>query len=281
MATVFRIDVDIGHLIPLMTGMQAGDLPALDAAVRKLAEAAQQQWIAYASGAPLPGGKAINSRTGEYARSITLRQLSEFSAEIYSELPYAEAIERGSPSYDMKRMLGSSWKVRSTKSGKRYLIIPFRWDHENSVIGSNHMPQAATNWWRQGRTPSAVTGEYRRVSGAGGSDVKTRGSMTTEGWRYKWGDRLSRGTLAHLGVTGAPAKRMAGMVNFRKPGGKGGGSHSQFLTFRVMMEGSKGWIAPAREGLWPARTTAEQIRPLAEKAFAEAVTDDVRRHLGG
>jgi hypothetical protein len=48
-----------------------------------------------------------------------------------------------------------------------------------------------------------------------------------------------------------------------------------------MVEGSSGWIAPAKPGRYPAKTTADELRPVAEKAFARAVEDDVRRVLGG
>jgi hypothetical protein len=57
--------------------------------------------MAYASGAPLPDGKVISPGTGEYARSTQLCQIGEFSAEVYSNLARAAAIEE-----DVKRLLG-------------------------------------------------------------------------------------------------------------------------------------------------------------------------------
>ena len=103
--------------------------------------------------------------------------------------------------------------------------------------------------------------------------------MTVAGWRYKWGSRLDKGTLAGLGITGAQAKRVTGMVNFREQPHGEGARHSQYITFRVMSEDSKGWRAPAREGFHPAKTVADKLRPVAEEAFRKAVELDVRRML--
>lgn len=263
-------------------GISGADLfPHLAHAVGRITEAAQKQWQAYAHGALLPDGKSIANRTGEYARSILVRETGDFSAEVYSDLAYARAIEEGTPAYDLKRMLNTSLKVRVSKKGRRYLIIPFRWGTPGSVMGRN-MSEAAYEWW-SGKSSSAITGKYRRLSGTGVFDLRTRKRVTVPGWRYKWGDRLGYGDLQQMGH--APddkiAKRMAGMVNFRKPRSAGGSAHSQFLTFRVMAEGAPGWVRPAQAGRWPARTTAEQVQPEAEEAFKAAAEADVKTYLGG
>ncbi|MFT8945947.1 MAG: hypothetical protein ABF876_05120 [Acetobacter aceti] len=263
------------------TGISGADLfPHLAYAVGRIAEAAQKQWQAYAHGAPLPDGKSITNRTGEYARSILMRDTGDFSAEVYSDLAYAQAIEEGTPAYDLKRMLNTSLKVRVSKKGRRYLIIPFRWGTPGSVMGRN-MTEAVHDWW-SGKVSSAITGKYRRLSGTGVFDIRTRKRVTVPGWRYKWGDRLGHGDLEQMGhiADDKIAKRMAGMVNFRKPGSSGGSAHSKFLTFRVMAEGAPGWVRPAQPGRWPARTAAEQIQPVAEEAFKAAAEADVKAYLG-
>ncbi|CAB4137253.1 hypothetical protein UFOVP326_15 [uncultured Caudovirales phage] len=276
----FRISVSLSALIPWGGAVTADMFPHLAHAVRTIAEAAHRQWVAYASGMPLPSGKVISSRTGEYARSIQLRQTGPFSAEVYSALPYARAIEEGTPARDLKRMLNSSFKVRVSAKGKRYLIIPFRWNTPNSVLG-RAMPQAVHDWWQAPTLArSAIVGTYRRVSGTGAMSVKTRDPVTVAGWKYRWGSRLTPDVLEALGITGPAAKRMAGMVNFRKPNARGGAAHSKFLTFRVMVEGSSGWVVPAQEGRWPARTVAQQLAPVAEQAFRRAMEEDVKRMMG-
>jgi hypothetical protein len=279
MAGEFRISIALGHMIPEGAALSAATFPTLAYAVRRITEQAHQQWTEYASGAPLPNGQVINSRTGEYTRSIQVRDTGDFSGEVYSDLAYAQSIEEGAPARDLKQILSSSAKVRLTHDGRRYLIIPFRWNHPNSVMG-NSMPEAVQTWW-QGKTPSSISGTYRRVSGTGAVDIKTRQALTVPGWRYKWGSRLTDADLEGLGVQGSAAKRMSGMVNFRNPGSSGGGSHSKYITFRTMVEGSKGWVTKAVDGKWPARTVAETLQPIAEEAFKLAMQEDIERILGG
>jgi hypothetical protein len=254
--------------------------PVLASAVDHVTESIKEEWQGYARGQPLPSGQVINSRTGAYLRSIMSRSIGDFSGEVYSELPYAQAIEEGSPAWDMKKILDSSYKVRTTKNGKRYLIIPFRWGVPDTLQG-NTMPTVVHNWWKgPDRKRSSVAGTYQRQSGAEAYDIKTRQRVMVPGWRYNWGDRLRKADLAAMGVTGKPSQHMAGMVNFRTPGAKGGASNSQYLTFRVMMEGSKGWIAKARPGLFPAKTAGENHQAVAEQIFKAAVEQDINGILG-
>jgi hypothetical protein len=282
----FRISV---HLPPLMlaSAVTASNFPSLARAVQMVAERAHAMWTAYAAGAPdvngvaLPGGPLKNP-IGEYQNSIKLRQIGPFEAEVYSNLPLAKDIEEGAPARDLKKMLDTSFKVRISKKGKRYLIIPFRHNSPNSVMGNN-MPKAVQKWWKTAE-PSFINNgkiEYKRRSGTGAYDIKTRLPIMVPAWRYRWGDRLGKDHLEALGITGAAAKRLAGMVNFRNPGGDGRkkGSDSQFITFRTMMEGSPGWIVKAKPGKYPARTTAEAMRPFAEKVFAAAMEEDIKRLL--
>lgn len=284
---VFRIAVELGHLIPPGSPITADIFPHLSRTVQRVAEEAHARWLAYANGAPLPSGLVISNRTGEYARSIQLHQIGPFSAEVYTDLRYAHLIEEGTQARDMKRMLGSSLKVRINAKGKRYLIIPFRWNTPNSVLG-HAMPEAVHNWWQQpGRNPTHIVGTYLRPSGTGAYDIKTRQLLTVPGWRYgsandpkRWGDRLGKGELEGMGIKGQQASRMAGMVQFRKLGGSGGSSHSQFLTFRVMTEDSRGWQQKAQPGKFPAKTVADQMQPIADAAFKRAVEEDVKQLMG-
>ena len=270
----------MGNLVPLWAPVNADAFPNLAGAVGMIAQAAHQQWIAFANGAPMPNGKVIRNRTGEYARSIQIRHTGPFAAEVFSDLRYAQGIEEGMPARDLKKMLDTSFKVRLSAKGLRYLIIPFRHSAPNSVMGSN-MPEALHEWWKNG-VASQITGRYERISGTGAFDIKTRKAITVPAWKYRWGTRVGKTDLEGLGIGGKEADRLKGMVMFRKPGGgRGGSGHTQYITFRVMSEKSKGWIAPAVEGKWPARTVADGLRPIAEAAFRHAVTIDIQRLLAG
>lgn len=280
----FRVGIEVGHLLPSGTPLEDGLFPNLSMAVQRLAERAQQVWMAYAAGEPLPDGSVIHSRTGTYLRSIQLAQDGAFSAEVFSEAPHARAIEDGTPARDLKRMLDTSLKVRVTKDGRRYLIIPFRWGTPGTTgFGRNVMSVGVHDLWGSPEMkPSRVTGIGRRRSGTGAYDVKTKAPATVPERKYKWGDRLTASQIKSAGVHGQAARHMAGMVNMQKPSGKpGGGKHSQYLTFRVMVEGSSGWLVKAQPGKHPARTTADRLRPVGERVFGQAVAADIRRHLEG
>ncbi len=277
--TEFRIYVDLGEVLPAGSSLTKEAFPYLSFAVQRIAEGALARWKGFARGEPMPDGRSIGVRSGKYLGSIQLRQVNDFTAEVYSTLPYASSIEEGSPARDMKRMLGSSWKVRVSKKGKRYLIIPFRHDTPGSVQG-NAMPQAVHDWWQNpDRAVSKITGDPERTSGALGSSITTRRQMTVPGRTYSWGTRLSKATLQGMGMDAQQVRRMSGMVNFRELPHGDGARHSGYITFRVMSEDSKGWQAPARDGHWPARTTADELRPVAEAAFKAAMERDIRALL--
>ena len=258
-----------------------GDFPTVSRAVSMLAKQAQDLWKSYANGAPLPGGSVIHPRSGKYVNSIEIRKINAFSAEVYSDLPYARVIEEGCPEYDMKKMLDSSIKVRVSKAGRRYLIIPFRWGTPGAEMGNN-MSKSVHKWWQGKRERSDITLHTSRPSGTGIYDMRTRRRVTVDAWKYKWGDRLTGETLDQLGHGGTKlGSRMAGMVNFRSPGKRGGSAHSEYMTFRVMSEGSAGWIRPAQPGKWPARTVAEQLKPAMEEALSQALEIDITSLVGG
>ena len=274
----YSIAIDLSELVPPNAPFTAETFPHLAYSVARLVDAAHAQWLAYANGAPLPDGGTISNRTGAYARSILLRGQGDFAAEVYSELPYARVIEEGVPQRDMKRILDTSFKVRVNKKGRRYLIIPFR-HNAGSNLG-NQMPDMVQQWWSQSRTPSHIAGTGHRASGIAGSDVRTKRQIMTPSRTYSWGSRLGAADLLGMGIdpNHGHGKRMVGMVNFRRPGTN---KDSQHITFRVMTEGGRGWISPARPGKHPAQITADRFRPLAREAFEQAVAADFARLLPG
>jgi hypothetical protein len=270
----YSISVPLAPIVPSGFRLDGGSLQTLSYAVERVAQATHARWVSFAQGTPLPDGQTIRTRNSDYAHSISLRQTGEFSAQVYSELPEAEGHETGFPARDLKKMLDTSAKTRVfAKSGKRYLIIPFAHGTPGSQVVGNPMPQAVHGWWK-GKTASSITSVGRRPS-------QTIPGVFVPKRDYSWGDRLKKGDLTALGITGVTAKRTAGMVNFKRPGGKGGGSHSTFITFRTMVEGSSGWIVPAKPGRYPAKTAADEMRPVAEKAFKQALEDDLARIFNG
>jgi hypothetical protein len=269
---------------PAATGLGPDGLPTLSYAVKAVAEAVQARWTGYAMGQPLPDGRKISARAApDYAGSIALRQTGPLSAEVYSDDPAAERIERGTPARDLKRMLETSQKTRRSAKGRRYLIIPFRHGTPGTSSFGRPMPSAVHGWWKAQHAAGAAAGPRAAPVASSVRGMGTRTSATghtVPQAAYRWGARMDAGALQRLGVSGEHAKRLTGMVNFRSPGKSGGGAQSHYMTFRTMSEDSSGWIVPAKPGYFPARAAVEQVRSAAEQAFARAVEEDIRRALG-
>lgn len=292
----YSIAVDLSHLIP---AARNAVFPALAATVEAVALRVEEQWKRFAAGEPLPSGRVIQVRSGQYLRSIRHRQLSQYAATVESVLAYADVIERGAPAWDMRKLLNSSLKVRISKKGRRYLIIPFRHDTGKALSGGNPMPDSVHQWW-QDKSASFVLNQTRRpvhsdlmgrtprrqdqVFAVDRAERAQHGPLLTVAARnYWWGDRLSKSDAEGLGLSPKQAQRAAGMVNFRRPGKSGGAAHSQYLTFRVLSENSRpgSWMQKARAGYFPAKVTADMFRPVAEDLFRRAVEEDVRNMIPG
>ncbi|SMF93920.1 hypothetical protein SAMN02949497_1216 [Methylomagnum ishizawai] len=274
----YAIRVDLSALIEAIPCViDESVLPRLALAVRKFAEQAELDWkedVLRAHGVWIDHKK-------QYAASIQTRQLGPFSYEVFSDLKLAEAIETGRPAYDLKRMLDSSLKVRRTKDGRRYLIIPFRHNTPGNDALARPMPQDIYKIvGKKGFGKSLITGVGWRNSGTGALSTQTRrGHNQTKGEavrvatrKYVWGDRLPAGLAGKLKPHHA-TDIYAGMVRMNTSSGKQ--KSSKYLTFRVMREGVPKWIIPARPGLNIAQGVADRLRPLAEEAFREAVVRSV------
>lgn len=225
-----------------------------------------------------------------YEKSITVEQTGDFSAFVYSDYKYASDIETGRPPRDLKKMLDTSSKVRRTKDGRRFLVIPMR--HGSPKSNTNPMPSGVAKL-AKAMTPSKVlstgmrpSGQVTHLSPTSGmsaaakqtpflSNVATKSKMLTENRNYQWGDRLSRAALKEAGMSKAEQRKYSGMVRMdtSTPGGK---KSSSFLTFRIMAENSRGWIIPAQPGQYILRGVATNLEPKAAAAFAAAVARTVK-----
>lgn len=268
----FQIGISLPFQVPAGSPLPR-TFPALTAAIETVAADAQRRWVAYASGAPLPDGRRINSRTGAYARSIQMIRKSDLEYRVESRARQAQPIESGTRAYDLKQMLRTSAKVRLTKAGKRYLVIPFRHGTPGSVGFASTMPEHVHELARA-LTASRVKGTARVPNVIGLHDARTRMPVMVTRRAYTWGDRLPAG-LSSKRASHHRTDPYAGLARFDAPQGR----HSQFLTFRVMSEDSRGWIRAAQPGYWPARTVAREIEGPARRLFAQALAHDLERHL--
>lgn len=273
-------DLSIGVGIPTGAPLDENGFPHLAHAVRLVLEQAHANWIAYAEGAPLPDGRRINPRTGTYARSIAVKMDGPFAGEVFTELSYARALEYGQPAWDMHKMLDGSMKVRITKEGKRYLIVPFRHGTPGTA-GMRGMPESVWNAWQRGAfgASSQIVGHGWRESGTGAWSIKTKKPYLVRQRHYQWGGRVSQQQLIGMGLGEHESRRMAGMVQMQRKGAGRGGKHTQYLTFRTMSEGSPGWMNPGHPGFYVAKAVSDAIGPVAEKIFAEAAARDAEALL--
>lgn len=89
---------------------------------------------------------------------------------------------------------------------------------------------------------------------------------------YKWGESLPAGLAPKL----RPQHKTdiyAGMKRFDTSAGRA--KSSAYITFRVMSEDSKGWIIPAKAGLYLAKNVADGLQSVAEQAFSGAIDRDL------
>lgn len=257
----FRIRLQLDGLPAVRAAIYQQVFPLLTEAVGAVAQQTAVNWQTAVQNARLWVGEK-----DAYAASIQVKMTGAFSALVWTDYRYAEEIENGRPARDLKKMLDTSAKVRRGKKGQRYLIIPFR---HNTPVQNATGPSMPDHVYKAARKlePSSVTGMTTRVSGLQAMDIKTREFLTVPQRVYKWGGRLPPGMMGPN--PRGKADRFAGMVRFQEPGKKP--RYSQYLTFRVMSENSKGWVIPPRPGQNIAKGVVADMQPVAEEIFREAV----------
>ena len=272
----YSITLDLGAQMDMAAGINAQIFPLVSQAVNGIAQATASRWIEGVQRAKLWSGEK-----GAYAKTIAWRMTGDFSAVVETDYRYAQDIETGRPARDLKQMLNTSMKVRRTKDGTRFLIIPMR--HNLSSMPS-HVAGAAKKLSassivgqgqrRAGELTSAAFGhgmtamsETRQRRNPFAKDIGTRKDVMVTKNFYNWGAKLAAGSM------GPNAKgktdRFAGMYRFDTNAGKA--KSSAYLTFRVMSEKSKGWIVPAQPGQRIARDVATEMQPVAEEFLHQAV----------
>ena len=281
----YTISLPVSAQMELSAGINAQVMPLLSQAVRAVASATANKWKENVLKAP----GVWSGEKDAYEASITWKMTGDFSATVETDYKYAQEIETGRPPKDLKKMLLTSPKVRRTTGGKRFLVIPMRHNTPNQTSHATAMPAGIYDLAKDMET-SRIVGQGQRPSGEVTmlspktgmqaaakqspflSNPKTRQASTVTSNKYAWGGRITAGALKGAGFDQATVKRYAGMVKF--PDGSGG--HS-FTTFRIMMEGSSGWVVGAKPGLYLAKKTADEIGPKAEAALQMAV----KKSMGG
>lgn len=282
-AIKFSVDIDLGSQLNLSAGINAQLFPLVNQAVNGIAQATAARWVEAVQRAKLWSGEK-----DAYAKTISYKMTGDFTAVVSSDYKFVQDIETGRPPRDLKRMLDTSSKVRRTKDGTRFLVIPFR---HNTPGNSGGMP-TSVHALASGMRSSSVSGMGQREVGqtvklsprtgmtpAKGtpfmSSLSSKSAAMTSARTYTWGDRLMKGAMKEAGIGAADRRRYSGMVKM-DTSTPGGAKSSAYLTFRIMSEKSKGWIIPAQPGQNIAESVAKEMQPIADTILAEAV----KRSLG-
>ena len=256
--------------------------PVTAAWVERIAGQAQALWRGYEVGAPLPNGRKLHIRTGEYVRSFYMKKTyhNDLMWEVGNTAPHAAAIEEGSAETDLKEMLLRSLKAKRARAGHLYMHIPFRHGTPGTTAisyGGNELPRSVYQFMLQQR-PSHVTAVSERESGQLASNRLTHQQERVARFHYQWGYRLKKQDVAALGVTGGQARRLAGLVHFTHPTNA---HHGQYMTFRTISQRSTGWIRPPQPGFHVAQVVADQMRPLVQEFIPRAFARDIQSVING
>jgi hypothetical protein len=259
MELAVSVKLDDGRLRQVIFALQAlGDmrLPETAKSVFQSTEIIQRRWIDNAKGAFLHS-------TGGYLLAIQDGLQYPFQGDIYkgavvNTAPYAIWVEKGTPPHDMKKALHTSAKARRAKDGTLYLIIPFRHGTPSAGVDRATMQTMPKEIYAMAKAlPMSVrTGSYNAISpNTGGSTARHT---------YAFGGRLTKADVGNWGQRSQIAPKYTwksspyqGMVRF--PQGKTG---SEYITFRVMSEKSKGWFHGGTAPKPLAAQTAQQTNPV-------------------
>lgn len=260
----FKVAVDLSELSQMDALARVGLFANLGQSVADLAHTGVERWREAIDAVP---GLWQGERDA-YKASIHATQVGPYAWEIVSDYKYVEDIETGRPARDLKTMLSTSLKVRISKAGVRYLIIPFRHNTPGHEAHAAAMPMSVYNH-AKALAPTLIRGHAARRSGTGAWDIKTQEPARVRQRLYAWGDRLEAGMAPKL-QTRHKTDPYAGMVRMKESTGG-----STYLTFRVMSEKSTGWIVPPRPGLYIAKAVAESLQRTAGADFPAAVQKDL------
>lgn len=254
------------------TGLDKNSIPATALAFEEVKETIRGMWARWAMGGELMGIDKIKSPSAKLSASIKTNDLAPFNAEIYSESPHAERIQKGTPELDMKTTHPYGPKSRVTKSGPNkgipYVIIPIRWGTPNGKGGARaHF----TNSIPQKMYDIVETMEMSRrlnVRKDGSRAIHTEGNYwgkPVERSEYEWGGRFrAKGNID-------------GMIRMENETQNDKGT---YFTFRVISAAQlvtkpNSWIRKAVAPVDVIGALEKTARPLAENLIERGIKADL------
>lgn len=275
------ITFSMGETFDMLGVVTKEVMPYMNQAVDIVGKQVAVRWVEEVQKAKLWSGEK-----DAYAQSISWKMTGDFSGYVEATYKYAKEIEEGRPARDLKRMLGTSLKVRRTKTGSRFLVIPFRHNIKSmppALAAQAKALEASSITGMGTRRSGEITalspkfgmqalGEKRQRRSPFLSNPTTKKAQMVAQAQYQWGGRIKAGFFGPnpKGKTDIAA----GMVRMDTSSGKQ--KSSQYMTFRIMSEKSQGWIVPQQPGQYIAKKVVDKIRPEAEKFFQKAMAAQVK-----
>lgn len=273
----YKITLDYSNQAMAMDQVNEALAKVIHAAVGRAAEMVHDEWdqrVRMASGIRYEEKNA-------YRASIKHDYTGPFSASVWTDYKIADEIETGRPARDLKRMLQTSTKVRRTNDGRRFLVIPIRHNTTGNTGHASDMPShinamaEALSFTKVMSTGMRPSGEVTNLVPRKGmspssnqtpflSNPSTRGQYLVPKSVYEWGSHIPRKMLQ-----GNEKRIYGGMV---KTHDSTQNKSAGYLTLRIMMEGSSGWVIPAQPGKYIARQLATDIQPDIEKIISDSLT---------
>ena len=269
-----NVDGALDEVVFALEKLGMGIFPETGKAIKIGAGIIQTLWKQETAG-------AFKYPSGSYLRAIHNGLIypvgmNPYHGRVVNSMPYAEDLEYGYPAFDMKKALYTSHKIRISKKGKRYLIIPFRHGTPSRQGESGTGGNRAT----MRSMPAHVYDPAKRLiisqmksRWAERSQQDPEGNKVAIRRNYEWGERLTKQALESVGASQAEIQRYSGMLRFPREGARTTGS--QYMTFRVMTEDSKGWIHPAQPPLKIAERTINKAAPILNTIITDAFAKDM------
>ncbi|NUQ80847.1 MAG: hypothetical protein HUU10_04480 [Bacteroidetes bacterium] len=274
---------DFGEIAPAINRVAAGiqsltgNSPRTTEAVDQAVELIRDEW-----------GGAVRLKAPQHAswyvpaivRTPVEAGDNIIQAETYVASPYdkrALRVEEGTATdWDMKaHFLATSLKVRVSKAGYRYLIIPMK--HSAKSL-------QAAGVYKQAKklTPSFITGKRMEGSQQGASGYAEAVQQRDTGFNsagkpvpsvrryvYTWGGRLE-----------SQERHLNNLYRFGHTK-TGGVQNSTYLTFRTMSEkpGSSPWIQKARPGMNVLKGVLDKNKNRIDGMIQGAIRHDLQEIL--
>ena len=190
-------------------------------------------------------------------------------------------LEDGIQAFDLKKMLQTSAKVKTSKAGKRYLSIPFEHRRE-SLIKAGIDPE-----------------EFGNLAGS----ERAARLQASDPNKYRWGERLQ--DMGDLGkrrkyfIANPSVRALASSRNWQSRGlvsyewksspfenvyrfQDSKGKTSGYASFRTISEASdeNAWIHPGIRAMHIAEKAVEEVKPMFQARCAEAVQSAIQEAFG-